>query len=434
MSRYTVIGNSVAAIAAVEAIRSVDTRSEITLVSEEPYHAYSRPLISHFLAGKVDESKMLYRPADFYERHGVRALLGRRVERVDAANRKLVLAKAGCASFASGGGVELGFEKLLIATGARPVIPPIEGLDKVRYHTFTKWDDARAIRHELSSSKRPVVLGGGLIGIKAAEAIAALGFEVTVVELARTILPMALDVKASAIMQRAAASAGIECITENTIVSVGSAYGSPKSVTLKDGRTLPCDLLIVAVGVRPNVGLIAGSGIELGRGIKVDVHLRTSVEGIYAAGDVAEGYDPLHGLARVVPIWPNGYVQGKIAGRNMAGATEAFRGSINMNSIEINHVPVISVGLSNEESDDLEVLVREEPARSYYRKIVLRRDALVGAILVNCIDRAGILTGLITDRVNVSCFKEALLEDSFGYLSLPKQVRRARLEKLGFMA
>lgn len=419
---YTIIGNSVSAISAIEAIRSIDHRSQITLISDEIYHTYSRPLISYYLAGKVDDSKMYYRPLDFYERKGVRTLLGKKVLKVDTSSRKLVL-----------GDEELPFEKLLIATGASPSIPPIDGLDRTRFFTFTKWDDAKAILEELNGKKNPVVLGAGLIGVKAAEALNLRGFRVTMVELAKTILPNALDKKASCIMEKAARDAGIEVITENTIVEVHSKKGEPQTLTLKDGRMLPCDLLIIAVGVRPNIQLVEGTQIEVGRGIKVDQFMQTNIKGIYSSGDVSEARELLKDESEPVPIWPNGYAQGKTAGKNMAGESRPFRGSVNMNSVEINHIPVISVGLSNIEGDDLEILLREDTRKNYYRKIVLKDDRIVGAILVNCIDRAGIITSLIIDRIDVSNFKDALLEDSFGYLSLPKHMRRRKLEKLGFL-
>jgi len=225
--------------------------------------------------------------------------------------------------------------------------------------------------------------------------------------------------------------AGITVITGDTVASVEGTGTQVQRVNLRSGDSLACELLVVAIGVVPNTAPAAGSGIRINRGIVVDDRLRTNVDRIYAAGDVAEGMDTLLGSTRVIPIWPGAYHQGYAAGLNMAGGDEAFEGHFAMNAVEINGTCVISVGLSTIEGGDYDVIASGDAARGEYRKIVLKDDVIIGAVLVNAIDRAGIITGLIRDRVNVRHFREALSNNDFGYISLPRDLRKSRLETLG---
>jgi len=419
--RSIIIGNSIAGIAGAEAFRSVDGESELILISREPYRAYSRPLITYFLAGKVDEPKMFLRKPDFYDRLKVQTILGREVTRVNAGARSILLDN----------GEQLTFDRLLIATGGVPFVPKIDNLAGKTYHTFTTWDDAKRVKELIPSVRQAVVLGGGLIGIKVAEALNLLHVKTTVVELADRILSPALDTRASAMMRAAMENAGIDVMTQETVASVDGHGDQIQRVNLRSGKSLPCDLLAVAIGVVPNTALAAGSGIATNRGIVIDDHMRTSADGIYAAGDVAEGYDTLLGSARVIPIWPSAYHQGRTAGLNMAGVDSIFPGQFAMNSVEINGTCVISVGLSTVEQGDYEILAAHDPQKNEYRKIVIKDDLIVGAIFVNAIDRAGIVTGLIKDRINVKNFKDALSRNDFGYISLPRDLRKSRLETLG---
>ena len=419
--RAVIIGNSVAAIAGAEAFRAADDAADLVIISREPYDAYSRPLITYYLAGKVDEKKMYYRGRDFYASRRIETILGRTVTRVRTAGGGLVLDNA----------EELKYDKLLIATGGVPFVPKIDNLAGRDYCTFTTWDDAKKVKALIPSVRHAVVLGGGLIGIKVAEALNHLHVKTTVVELADRILSPALDTRASAMVLSAMENAGIDVLTQQTVVSVEGNNGKVQKVNLSSGASLACDLLVVAIGVIPNVALAADSGIATNRGILVDDHMRTSVDDVYAAGDVAEGVDTLLGSTRVIPIWPSAYHQGYTAGSNMAGADAAFPGCFAMNSVEVNGTSVISVGLSTIEQGDYEILVSAEPGKNEYRKIVIKDDVIVGAIFVNAIDRAGIVTGLIKDRINVRNFKQALSSNDFGYISLPRDLRKSRLETLG---
>ncbi|MBE0448930.1 MAG: NAD(P)/FAD-dependent oxidoreductase [Actinobacteria bacterium] len=411
---YVIIGNSVAAVGAIEAIRQIDKEVPITVISDEPYSVYSRPLISEYLAGQVTEDMMGYRNPDFYEKNRVITKLGKKVIAIDPPKKSLKLSD----------GEEVAYGKLLIATGGMPFIPPMKGLDKGKIFTFIKMDDAKKIDALVPELRHVVVIGAGLIGLKAAESLHHRGVKVTVVELANRVMATVLDIEAGRIVQDALEKAGINIITENTVDEM-LGDGEANAVKLKDGQTIDCDAVIVAIGVIPNAAFAKESGIAVNRGIVTDNHMRTNLPGIYAAGDVTEGPDYLNGGNRVMPIWPNAYIQGKIAGFNMAGVGREFAGGLAVNSIELFGVPVVTAGLSNIDSDDLEVLTRIKDGN--YRKVVLRGSTIVGTVFVGAIDRAGLITGLIRDQIDVSSMRDRLLEDDFGYIDFPVELRKKRL-------
>jgi NAD(P)H-nitrite reductase large subunit len=417
--RYVIIGNSAAAVGAVEAIRRHDLENPITIVADEPHHVYSRPLISYLLGGLVDESRMYYRPADFYDRHRVQTMLGVRVVRVDPRHRTLALA----------GGGTLSYDRLLISTGGKPFVPPLPGSSANGVFTFTTWDDTRRIaryidEHQVQSA---LVVGGGLIGLKTIEALLARDIQVTVVELADRILSTMFDRTASKLAELILRREHVDLRTGNTVEEVISRGGRVDHAVLRDGERVNCDLLVFAIGVRPNTGLIPeDSGIEIERGITVDLDMRTTVDDVYAAGDCVEALDMLLDDNRVIAIWPNAYRQGHVAGSNMAGVRKSYGDGFAMNSIEVCGVPTISVGISdpNKGDDGYEVMETYDRETLIYKKLVLRDQRLVGAILIGDIDRAGIYTGLIRDRVDVQPFQKHLLSGNFGLISLPKAYRK----------
>lgn len=413
---YVIIGNSVAAVGAIRGIRSVDMEGTITVVSRERHTAYGRPLISYLLGGLITEKGMPYIPEDFYEKNGVNLLLNSEVTAVDSGTKKITLAS----------GEHVAFDKLLIATGGDPFVPPIEGLSgKEKVFTFTTWDDAAKMKGISDDINRAVVIGGGLIGLKAAEGLHLLKKNVTVVELADRILSAAFDRFAGRLVAKKMKANGIDVITEETVVRIEGEGAEITGVTLKSGDFIPCDTVIVAIGVRPAASFLKGSGIDVNRGVVVDDAMQTSAAGVYAAGDVAEAKDFFTGTKNPLPIWPDAYIQGDVAGKAMAGQAGQYTGGLAMNSIEFFKVSTISMGITNPASDEYEVLTYQDQENYQYRKIVLQDNRLVGAVFVGAVDRAGIFAGLIRDKIDVSSFKEQLLVPDFGFVNLPKEIRNA---------
>ncbi len=412
--RYLILGNGAAAINAVEAICGRDGQGTIALIAREAEHTYSRPLITYRLAGAVGQDGMDYRGRDFYDAHGVEAHLGLEAVKVETDAQEVLC----------GEGSRFCFEKLLIATGGTPIRPPLPGLEAQGVFSFTTWADERAVEQYLSARKirRAVVLGGGLIGLKCVEALHRRGVPVSLVELAERILPTTFDAEASYLAENALARAGVEVRTGLTVEKVIARRGAVTAVVLTDSSWVDCELLVLAIGVRPELSLVAGSAIRIERGIVVDDHMATGVAGIYAAGDVAQAADALTGESRPVPILPVAARQGRVAGANMAGGDVRYDGALAMNAVDVLGLPTISVGQTVEAEGD-EVLSRTDEQAGTYRKLVLRGNRVVGAIFIGKIDRAGIFTGLIRTRLDVGPFKELLLGDEFGLLSLPAAYR-----------
>ena len=414
---YLIIGNSAGAIGAIEAIREVDKNGSMAVVSDERHHVYGRPMISYYLANQIEIDKIFYRPPDFYEKKGVDAILGRKAVNIDLDRRTVALDD----------GDELGFEKLLLAAGGKPIVPEIKGLENHEFFTFLTLDSSTKIREKLASEniETAVVLGGGLIGLKAAEALVQRGVHVKVVELADRVLGPVLDEQASSMIQSVLAEKGIEVTTGHTITEVIGASSKVEGVILDNDEKIDCGLLVVGIGVRPRVDLAVDTPIETGRGIIVDKHMETSVPGVYACGDCAEVYDFVSEGFRLTPLWPTAHVGGRVAGANMAGMEKEYVWGTGMNAVDFFGFAVISAGMLNApEGQDFEVLTKLDLDKRVYRKFLLRDHRIVGMALVNEVDRAGVILGLMREKVDVTSLRDDLLREDFGAVHLPSDIRR----------
>lgn len=414
---HVIIGNSAAAVGAVSGIRQNDPEAPITIVSKESEHTYSRPLITYLLGKKVDEDGMIFRPLDYYQANRIEAKLGVEALSIDPQAKKVALAN----------GESLPYESLLLATGGSPIVPPgLKGVDSRGVFTFTTWADARAISSYIEEQKveRAVVIGGGLIGLKSVEALVARRVETTVVELADRILSITLDETASGLAADALARSGVELLCGTTVESIETKKGRVSGVVLSSQEKRPCQMVILAIGVLPQIGLAQDAGIEVDRGILVDQQMRTSAPGVFAAGDVAQALEILSGKKMPIPIWPIAYRQGFIAGANMAGAQASYEGGMAMNSVEICGLPTISVGnTSLQEGEGVEIVSALNRETGVYKKIVIKDNRVVGSVFVGDIDRAGIVTGLIKSGIKVAAIKNRILDDDFGLITLPPQYR-----------
>lgn len=418
----TIIGNSVAGIGAIEAIRKVDKQRPITVISKEPYVAYGRPVISDFLKGKAKEEKLLsYRRKDFYKENNVNLVLNEEIVDIDVKKKKVI----------SASGNEYKYSKLLIATGGVPFIPPFKGKDLKNVFTFTTLDDAKKLLSISKDIKKAVVIGGGLIGLKSAEGLHAQGVKVSIVELMDRILSLAFDKVSGSIVENRMSDVGIDVYTEaSTEEILDDGQGNVRGIRLKGGREIEGDIVVIAIGVVPNASFAKKAGIEMNRGILVDDHMETNIKGIYAAGDVAEAKQFLYEQKMLLPIWPDAYKQGRVAGYNMIGIERVYDGGLAMNSIELFGVSTISAGAHTPQNPEgYEFLIDVDEKRYRYRKITLKDNKVVGFIFVGDIDRAGIFVGLIKDKVDVSSFKDKLLKKDFGFIDLPYELRQERFWK-----
>lgn len=418
MAKYLIIGNSAGAVGALEAIKKVDVKGSCALVSEEPYVAYSRPAIAEYLMGeRAFDQRMHYRDQDYYVRNGIEAHLGVRATRLHLDQRQVELSD----------GRKLEYEKLLLATGGQPIVPRMEGLELQGIYPFITIEHARKLDEALKvGAKRVVVIGGGLIGCSLTHALAKRGgVEVAVVELLDHILTTMTDAHGSALVEARLKELGVVVMTGRRVTGIFLSASDPEhagGVTLENGERVEADLVGMAVGVSPRLELARGTAVVTNRGIVVDRHMETSVPGVYACGDVAEAYDFIFDTNRVVAIWPNAYIGGRIAGFNMAGEPREYDGCTVMNAFSYFGIAMASAGMFNPAPDaGCEVL--SQASGPVYKKAVLKQGRIVGFILMEEIEQAGVLFSLMRSRTDVASFKDKLLTKGFGLVSLPKAVR-----------
>jgi len=411
--RYVIIGNSIASVGCIEGIRKVDSVGEIIVISSEPYHIYSRPLISYWLAGKIKD--ISYRPRDYYERYNITPILGKKVTSVDFDSKKIILET----------GEEIEYDKLLIATGGKPFIPNIPGTDKQNVFTFIRFDDVKEIDRVIFDGAKVVVVGAGLSGLKATEALLMRGCNVTVVELAGRILSSILDDEGSKIVQGVFEERGVRFYLEDSVREI-LGNNRVEEVILKSSERLTADIIIFAIGVVPNVDIFRGTILEINKGILVNERMETNISDVYSAGDVAEALDTLTNEKRVIPIFPNAYMQGEVAGLNMAGRETVYSGGFPMNSIGFFDIHIMSAGLINP-NFEVETLRRLDMEEMIYRKIYVKDGKILGFMFINSIDRTGMILELMKSGIDVSSFKDHLLSDNFGFLDLPGEFRREKL-------
>jgi len=418
MPKYVIVGASAAGIGAVEAIREVDPVGTLTVISEEPCPQYSRPMISDLVSGKANLEKMLCRKDQFWQKKDVQALTGRTAIFLNLAEKWIALDK----------GDRVSFKKLLIATGGKPFVPKIEGAEKEGVFTFTTLSDAESLAAKIESAKSALVVGGGLIGVSVTEALVKRGLKVTMVELKGNILSLILDQTASEMVENVISNAGVTIATGQTVQRI---LGKPEvdnvvgGAILTNGELVPCDLVIIAIGVIPRLELVSATDVKTNRGIIVDKFMRTNVSDVYASGDVAEAYDFVIGENRLLPLWPLAQLEGKVAGYNMAGKKAEYPGGTAMSALKYFGIPIISIGIANPREDGTyEILVKHQPERNIYKKIVLKDNVIVGLTLVNEIERAGILFHLMKNCVRVKKFKQELLSEDFSLATLSRSLRR----------
>lgn len=402
--KHIIIGNGPAGVVAAETLRRLQPQAEIALIGDEAEPPYARMAIPYLLQGDIDEhGTHLRKTHDHFTTHGIHLIQGR-VSCIDSVVKQI--------QFASG--ERLHYDKLLIATGSHPLRPAIPGIDLANVHTCWTLDDARAIAAKAQPGSRVVQLGAGFIGCIILEALASRGVKLTVVEMGDRMVPRMMTAKAGAMIKRWVESKGV-AVHVSTAISAIEQDGDALCVKLGAGGTaLQADLVICAAGVRPNVDFLAGSGVEIGQGIRVDRGMRTSVPDLYAAGDVTEAPGFHSGLPQLNAIQPNAADQGRIAAINMAGGNAELQGSLAINVLDTLGLISTSFGHWQGKGDGVELV---DEANFRYLSLQFEDDVLIGATSIGWTDHVGALRGLIQTRTRLGAWKARLMADPTQFMA-----------------
>lgn len=406
---YVIIGNGVAGVHAAEAIRGLDSKSEIIMIGDEPCPPYCRPMISMVLEGAARPRDLPIRGNRFYEDLGITPILGARVDGLDMENRTISVENRDTVTF----------DRLLIASGADPRPVKAKGLDLKNIFYMRTQAHIQSMSAALPGIKKALVLGGGLVGFKAAYSLLRRGIPTTMLIRSGHPLSMQVDAVAGEMIQEELTRQGLHVRLGSSVAVFEGRGGRVERAILDDGTTLDCNLVIIGKGVLPALSFVPRDKIDVDLGILVDAHQETSTKGIYAAGDVAEGTDIARNTRWVNAIWPEAADQGRIAGMNMAGRPITYPGSLSRNVIRIFDMDVMSAGVAAPTEDSVyEVVQRYDPKRNQYRKLVFQGDRLAGFVLVNGIEQGGVMVSLIKSRTQVAVHKERLLSSSFNWSTL----------------
>lgn len=397
---YVIVGAGPAGVIAAETLAGAAPGSDIVLVGGEPEPPYSRMAIPYFLTGDIGEDgTYLRKTPDYYETRGIRYMHGR-AESVAPADGNLRLE----------GGERLEFEKLLVATGARPIKPPVPGLELAGVHHCWTLEDVRRIKDLTGDGKDVILVGAGFIGSIILEALLARGVNLTVVEAEDRMVPRMMNGIAGNLIKAWCEKKGVTVLTSTRVSGIAEAGAAGRlNVELDDGQQLTVDLVVVAAGVTPNTDFLEDSGVELDDGVVVDTYLRSSVEKIYAAGDCAKGPDFSGGWS-VHAIQPTAVEHGRTAALNMSGRNIAYKGSLSMNVLDTAGLISTSFGRwDGVEGGDNAESVNEKTFR--YTSLSFEGDRLVGALTLGRTDHVGVLRGLIQTRISLGPWKDRLIED-----------------------
>ena len=402
MRKYVIVGNGVAGVTAAQTLVHADPSSEVHIIGEEPYLYYRRPRLVKLVAGEIEQDAIYYRPPEWYAEHGIHLHLGVRVMSLNPKDNLIILAD----------GSNVHYDSLLLATGGRPFMPPIEGADKVGVFTLRTLDNALAIKTYARDIHSAVVIGGGLLGLEMARALQAICKEVTVVEFAPYLMPRQLDQEGSQVLKTILETHGLHILTSATVKAI-LGHDHAMGIQLKGGNIVDSELVIISTGIRCRVELAQDARLKVGRGVIVDEHMHTSATNIYAAGDVVEFDGQTYGTI------PAAIEQAQIAAANMVTpGNSTYSGTLPVINIKVTGIDITSMGKSVVEAEKYTHLRHTDIAAGQYRKYVLNKGRMVGAILLNDKERVQPVAKLIKQNVDISAHADHLMDDDFNLESL----------------
>lgn len=400
---YIIIGQGISGATAAETLRKLDPRTPVTVITDERDYVYSRIDLPDIIAGKYAPPAATLRTAEDFAGAGIECIMGETATTLLRDEKSVVLSS----------GKRLQYQQLLLATGSLPVLPPIPGAGTPSVYSLWTLHQTGEIIGAAGKARSAVVVGAGLIGLKTALALKKRGLNVTVIEKLPRVLPRQLDEESSGMVAESVQSRGLELLVNTGVDAIVADNGVVSGVNA-GGRVIPADMVIMAIGVKPNIALAVAAGIETGRGITVNEFQQTSDPDIYAAGDAAETIDPLSGDRTIPAIWPVAVEQGRIAASNMAGYRAACDGMVAMNAVEVAGMPLVSIGDIEGRTEDEVLTARKNGS---YRKVVIRDGKIRGVLFLGEIRQAGVIGRLISRRVETAEV-ERLLSPHFSFADL----------------
>ncbi|HZE20706.1 MAG TPA: FAD-dependent oxidoreductase, partial [Desulfobaccales bacterium] len=364
MTTYLIIGNGVAGNAAAENIRKYDPEGKIVVFSRESRPFYYVPALPEYLAGAKSADQVVIHPQKWYDQHRIELHLKTTVAKIDP-DQKVVETDRG---------KSFHYDKLLLATGGKSFVPPMQGADTPGVFTLKTLADADRIKEWAARIKNAILIGGGLLGLEAGNGLRKSGLKITVVEFFPRLLPRQMDVSGAAILQNQMEDMGFTFYLGAVTKEIAPVPGGLE-IRLESGEKIPGEMVLISAGVRPDLTLAQTLNLELDKGVKVDDAMKTSRENIYAAGDLIEHRGRLYGL------WPAAMEQGAVAGAAMAGQAAKYDGTLPSNVLKVVGIDLVTAG-DIDVDGKLEAIVHKSEARKTYRKLVIQDNHLVGAILL----------------------------------------------------
>ena len=402
-TRQVIIGNGPAALSAIRELRHYDKSCHITVISAEDCLAYSPPLLPYYVSGKINRNLLFMTKPGFYRHNAAKFLPGSRVEDIDTQRQRVVL----------GNGDRVGYDQLLIATGASARRPSLN-IESNEVRTLRTLDDADKILGIDKHVKTALVVGAGLVGLETTNALYQRGIAVTVMAKSKQVLSQNCNTECAGIIQGKISKKGVHFLLGEDIMEV-TCLDNRLEVLTDQGSTLTVDMLIIGRGIEPNTAVLKNSGILVDRGIPVNELMQTNIPNIYAAGDVTSNRNLLTGKQEVIATWPNACIQGQKAGSNMAGKKIKFPGFIGYNVLSIFGLVAAFLGETTDSPNEREILKHHNEKKGVYRSFNLKNNRVIGATLLEAITDTGIILNLMKNQVDISPYKDVLVRSPISW-------------------